>query len=159
MHERDRIGGDRADKALVDLGADDLADEGFAGEANEDRRAESPETREIPDAGVVLPRRLAEADSGIEQDAPERDAGARRQIERALEEAFDVVENVDRLVGLVAIVHDDDRRAGLGDRVRHRGIALQSPHIIDDAGAKLSRLARYSRLAGVDGDRRVDPPG
>ena len=80
----------------------------------------------------------------------------RREVERALEEALDVVENVDRWIRRFAVVHDDDGRAGLRDGVRHAGIALQSPDVVDDAGAEPRRLARDRRLAGVDGDRRVE---
>ena len=60
----------------------------------------STEAVEIPDAGVVLLARFAEADAGIEQDAAEGDAGAGRKVERALEEALDVVEDVDRRIRL-----------------------------------------------------------
>ena len=101
-------------------------------------------------------RRLAEADARIEQDAAERRARRSGQVERALEEPLDVVENVDRRIRLIAVVHDDDRRAGLGDRVRHAGIALQSPDVVDDAGAEPRRLARHRRLRGVDGDWRIE---
>ena len=59
----------------------------------------STEAIEIPDAGVVLLSRLAEADAGIEQNSAEGHAGARREVERALEEALDVVEDVDRRIG------------------------------------------------------------
>ncbi len=105
---------------------------------------------------MVLLRRLAEADAGIEQNAAERHAGRRREIERAFEEALDVVENVDRPVRPLAVVHDDDRRAGFGDRVRHARIALQSPDVVDDRGAEPRRLARHCGFAGVDGDGCVE---
>ena len=97
-HERNRVGGERAGETPVDLGADDPADERLARKPDEDRRAEAAEAIEVPDAGMVLLRRLAEADAGIEQNAAERHAGARGEIERALEEALDVVENVDRRI-------------------------------------------------------------
>ena len=115
----------------------------------------SAEAIEIPDAGMVLLPRLAEADARIEQDPAKGHASARREVERALEEALDVVEDVDRRIRLLPVVHDDDRRAGLRDGVRHAGIALQSPDVVDDAGAEPRRLARDRGLAGVDGDRRI----
>ena len=53
--------------------------------------------------------RLAEADAGIERDALARDAGARGNGERALEERRHVGDDVDCGIGALAIVHDDDR--------------------------------------------------
>ena len=94
---------------------------------------------------VLLPR-LAEADAGIEQDPAEGRAGRCRKVEGALEEALDVVEDVDRRIGLVPVVHDDDRRARLRHGVRHAGIALQAPDVVDDAGAEPRRLARHLAL-------------
>ena len=103
---------------------------------------------------VLLPG-LAEADSRIEQDPAERHAGAGGEVERAFEETLDIVENVDRRIRLIAVVHDDQGRAGLGDGVGHAGIALQAPDIVDDTGAEPRRLARNRRLGCVDRDRRV----
>ena len=50
----------------------------------------------------------------------------------------------------LAIVHDDDRRAVLGDDARHVGIALQAPHVIDDGRAGLERPARHGGFARID---------
>ena len=154
-HERDRVGGERAGETPIDLGVNDAADERLAREPDQDRRAKATEAIEIPDAGMVLLPRLAEADARIEQDPAKGHASAGSEVERALEEALDVIEDVDRRIRLLAVVHDDDRRAGLRDGVRHAGIALQSPDVVDDASAEPRRLARDRRLAGVDGDRRV----
>src|ERR1700733_2135083 len=139
-HERNRAGGERAGKPPIHLGVNDPADERLAGEPDQDRRPKSSEAIEIPDAGMVLLSCLAKADAGIEEDPAKGYASAGRESERALEEALDVVENVERRILLLAVVHDDDRRAGLRDGVRHAGIALQAPNIVDDAGAEPRRL-------------------
>ena len=154
-HERNRVGGKRAGETPIDLGVDDAADERFAGEPDQDRRPKASEAIEIPDAGMVLLPRLAEADAGIEQNSSKWRAGRCDKIERAFKEAFNVVENVDRRIRVFPVVHDDDRRAGLRDGVRHARIALQSPDVVDDACAEPRRLARHGRLAGVNGDRRI----
>ena len=90
------------------------------------------EAIEVPDAGMVLLRRLAEADARIEQNTAERHAGARGEVERAFEETLDIIENVDRRVRLLAVVHDDEGGAGIGYRIRHAGIALKAPDVVDD---------------------------
>ena len=90
-------------------------DEALARGADQERQAESSPGVEPGDAGEALLRRLAEADAGIEHDPVARNAGARGDLERALEERGDVGDDVDRRIGLVAIVHDDDGRAVFGD--------------------------------------------
>ncbi len=57
-----------------------------------------------------------------------------------------VGDDVDGRIGGLAIVHDDDGRAVLGDDARHVGIALQAPDIVDDGGAGLERPGRDARL-------------
>ena len=101
-------------------------------------------------------RVLPKPTPGSSRIRPNGDAGRRGKVERALKEALDVVENVDRRIRLLAVVHDDDRRPGLRDGVRHAGIALQSPDVVDEASAEPRRLARHRRLAGVNGDRRIE---
>ena len=155
-HERDRVGGERAGETPIDLGVNDPADERLAGQPDQDRRPKSPEAVEVPDAGMVLLPRLAKADARIEQNSAKGHAGAGREVERALEEALDVVEDVDRRIRRIPVVHDDDRRAGLRDGVRHARIALQAPDVVDDAGAEPRRFARHRGLAGVDRDRRIE---
>ena len=155
-HQRDHVRRQRADEALVRPPPDDPADERLPRETDEDRRAEPAEPIEIPDAGDILPGRLAEADAGVEQNAAERHAGPRGEPQRPLEEPVDVVENVEGGVGRLAVVHDDDARAGLGDHTGHAGVALQAPDVVDDAGAEPRRLAGHLGLARVHGDGRVE---
>ena len=102
-------------------------------------------------------RRLAEADAGIEHDAVAGDAGAFGERERAGEEGGDVGHDVDRRIGGLAVVHDDDRHGMPGDHGRHVGIALQAPHVVDDAGAGGERQLRHLRLHGVDRYRHPEP--
>ena len=45
----------------------------------------------------------------------------------------------------LAIVHHDHRHAVLGGDARHVGIALQSPHVVEDGGAGLERVGRDLR--------------
>ena len=44
-------------------------------------------------------------------------------------------------IGALAIMHDNDRNSMVGDHVRHIGIALQTPDVIDDRGAGRKRPA------------------
>src|SRR5208337_3572759 len=117
---------------------------------------EPAETVEIRDAGAVLLRRLAEANARIDEDTAERNARSGGEPQGALEKALDIVEDVDGGVRPLAIVHDDDGRAGLGDDVGHGGVALQTPDIVDDRGAEAGGLPRHRRLHGVDRNGRVD---
>ena len=130
------------------IGSDGVTrmDEALARSADQERQAEAAPGVEPGDAGHALLRRLAEADAGIEHDALARDAGARGDFERAREERGHVGDDVDRRIGALAIVHDDDRRAALGDDARHVGIALQAPDVVDDRGAQLERPGGDRRL-------------
>ena len=104
---------------------------------------------------MVLLSRLAEADARIEHDPAKGHASARGEVERALKEALDIIENVDRRIGRIPVVHDDDRRASLRHGVRHVGIALQAPNVVDHS-SEPRRLARDRRLACVNRDRRIE---
>ena len=70
--------------------------------------------------------------------------------------SVDVGDDVDRRIGGVAIVHDDDRRAVFGDDARHVGVALQAPHVVDDRGARIERPGRNRGLHRIDRDRNAD---
>ena len=104
----------------------------------------------------VLARRLAEADPGIEDDNVLGNAGFRGERKRTIEEAPHVRKNIGSLVLLRPIVHDDDGRLRLGNRVRHARVLLQAPNVIDDGRADLDRSHRNRGLAGIDGDRHVE---
>ena len=103
---------------------------------------------------VLLPR-LAEANARIEQNAAERHASARGEVEGALEETLDIIENVDRGIRAVAVVHGDEGGAGFRHGIRHIRIALKPPDVVDDASAEPRRLTRHRRLRSIDGDRGV----
>ena len=111
--------------------------------------------------------RLAEADAGIEHDAVARNAGALGDTERAGEEPVDVGHDVDRRIGALAVVHDDDRHGVPGHDAGHVGIALQTPHVVDDAGARRERQLRdRAFMVSIDtaprarhrGQHRLEPP-
>ena len=85
-----------------------------------------------------------------------RDAGARRDLERAGEERHHVGHDVDAGIGVVAVVHHDDRHAVLGGHARHVRIALQAPDVVDDRGALVERPGGDLRLDGVDRDRQAE---
>ncbi len=108
------------------------------------------------DAGDALFRRLAEADAGIEDYALAGDAGARRNIERAVEEGRHVGNDVDGRIRGLAVVHDSDRHATLGDEVRHVGIALQPPHVIDDRRTLIERPGGDGGFERIDRDRDAE---
>ena len=70
-------------------------DETLARGADQKRQAEPFEFGQLGNAQQALLRRLAEADAGIEHDAVARDAGARGNLQRALEERRHVGDDVD----------------------------------------------------------------
>ena len=111
----DEMRGDRAAQALVGRSGRNLVDEALARGAEQERQAERLELAEPRDRDEALLRRLAEADAGIEHDVLARDAGARGDLERAREERRDIGHDVDRGIGGLAVVHDDDRHGVLGD--------------------------------------------
>src|ERR1700692_4432035 len=89
-------------------------DEALARGAEEERQAKPAEPFEPGDRLHALLRRLAEADAGIEHDAVAPDAGARGDVERACEEALHLRHDVERRIGALAVVYDDDRTAASG---------------------------------------------
>ena len=88
-----------------------------------------------------------------------RDAGACRDVERTGEERRDVGHDVDRGIGGLAVVHDDDRHAVVGDHARHVGVALQAPDVVDDGRAGAERPAGHFGLHGVDRYRHAERHG
>ena len=60
------------------------------------------------------------------------------------------------VIDAVAIVHQNHCCAGFGDRVGHGGIFLQSPNIVDHAGAEFCCAARDLGFGRVDRKRNVD---
>ena len=64
--------GQRADKAVPNFPAQQLADESLARNAEANRPAELPQTVQVREQLQVMPARLAEADAGIENNAVRR---------------------------------------------------------------------------------------
>src|SRR5215475_14807006 len=131
----------------------DGIDETLARSADQERQAEHLQAVEPRDRHHALFRRLAETDAGIEHDEVARNAGARRDGERAFEEGGDVGHDVDERVDDIAVVHDNDRRPVARDDAGHLGIALQTPDIVDDGGATVECPGCDHRLHGVDRNR------
>ena len=75
---------------------------------------------------------------------------------RLLEEPLHVGHDVEVAIDGLAIMHDDDGGAGLGHGVRHGGILLKTPDIVDDRGAGLDRKACDARLRRIDRGRAID---
>ena len=135
----------------------DAVDEALARQAHEQRQAEFAQLGKPRDHRDALLRGLAEADAGIEHDALARDAGARRDVERAREERLHVGHDVERRIDGLAVVHHDHRHAVLGGDACHVGIALQAPDVVEDRGAPFERPGRDLGLDGVDRDRQAEP--
>ena len=68
------------------------------------------------EAGDALFRRFAEADAWVEHDLVLRDAGARGNFQRTVEEGDHVGDDIDTSVGAVTVMHDDHRHATFGDQ-------------------------------------------
>lgn len=75
-----------------------------------------------------------------------------------VEKAAHIRDDVEAGIDAVAIVHQHRRRAGFGDYISHSGIALQSPNIIDDAGAEFRRTAGDFSLGRINRKRKIDGP-
>ena len=98
-------------------------------------------------------RRLAEADTGIEHDPVMGNAGAPGDFERTREEIRHVGDDVDRRIGGIAVVHDNDGYAVRGNDARHVGVALQAPHVVDDCRAGFQRPSRNGGFHRIDRHR------
>ena len=111
-------------------------DEALARGADQERQAERLELRQPGDA------RPCSAPASCRSRCRDRARSCRARcrpvgdVERAGEEGLDVGHDVDRGIGGVAVVHDHDRHAVLGDDARHVGIALQAPDVVDDGRAR-----------------------
>src|SRR6202040_3301267 len=81
--DREQMGGDRSAQALVRRGGGYRVDEALARSADEKRKPERLELGKARDGRQALFRRLAEADAWVEHDVLPRNAGARRDVERA----------------------------------------------------------------------------
>src|SRR5580658_10323512 len=82
----------------------DRIDESLARSADQKRQIETAPLMKPGDTGEALLGRLAEANTGIEHDLIASDARLPRDFERAREELRDVGDDIDRRVGMVAIV-------------------------------------------------------
>ncbi len=133
--DAEHVGGDGAGQALLGLGGDHLADQRLARGAEQQREAEPADFAKPGQRRQILLERLAEADAGVEHDAVGADAGFRRALQRVLEEADDVGDDVDRAVDHRAVVHDDDTGIVGGRDMRHIRIAQQAPDIVEDRRA------------------------
>src|SRR5208283_2839517 len=134
----DDVGGERPDEAPVDPLAGKIAKDRLAGDADEHRETEASQLWYGSERSVILRARLAKTDARIEKDEALCDAGAACRLERALEKAQHLVDDVDSLFRHFAIVHDHDERPGVSNDSRHRRVALQSPDVVDhqDAGGQ-----------------------
>src|ERR1700733_7523825 len=131
-------------------------DEALARSTDQKRQIETAPLMKPGDTGKALLWRLAEADAGIEHDPIASDARLPGDFERAREELRNVGDDIDRGVGGVAIVHDDDGGAVFGDNARHVGIALEAPNVVDDGGSGFKRPGGHGSFDRVDRNRNAD---
>ena len=130
-------------------------DETLAGGTDHERQPESLRGVETGDAGEALLRGLAEAHPPIEHD-PVAAIPARAAIPiGAFEERADVGDDVDRRIGFVAIVHDDDGRAMFGDGAAIR-IALRPHMLFMIAAPRIERPRATDRLQRIDRNRNSE---
>src|ERR1700761_6910355 len=111
--------------------------------ADQERQIEAAPSVETRQTGDTLLCRFAEADAGIEHDLIMADAGGPGDFERAREELRYFGDDVEGRISGLAIVHDNDRRAVLGNDSRHVRIALQTPDVVDDARPGFERPGRH----------------
>src|SRR5207245_8739934 len=136
---RQQMSGDRAAETLMRLRGRHRADEAFARGTDQQWQSERLQLSEPRQCGHALLGRLAEADTGIEDNFVRRNSGAGSNVERSCKEIGDVLHDVDSRIGTLAVMHDDDGRAALGDEASHAGIALQAPDIVGDGGTLMER--------------------
>ena len=146
---------DRAEEPVhrLGLGIVQASEEGFARDADEDGKAEGHDLGQAPQGFEVLRPTLAEADTGIEHDVAVAQAGGPRDGQRALEEAQHVGDDVEGRIDGLAVVHDHHGRAVIGGDPGDIGLALQTPDVVDHAGAGLQRHPGGRGLVGVHRDR------
>ena len=103
---------------------------------------------------VLLPR-LAKADAGIKQDAAKRYAGARREIERALKKALDIVEDVERriLLSRLCMMTTAEPVSATTSAIPGSRCRPQTS-LMTQAPSRAASRATF-RLARVDGERGV----
>ena len=114
------------------------------------------EVGEPRQANDALFRRLAEADTGIEHDLVACDAGALGDADRTGKEGVDIGHDIERRIGALAVMHDNDRHAAPRHQRRHVRIALQAPDVVDDGRAGIECPGGDRRLDGVDGHRAAE---
>jgi hypothetical protein len=118
--------------------------------------------RKVLQQAQVMRLRLAEADAGIDDDAPARDAKGDERLDPLPEPVKDIERHivVARItlhgLGAALRVHDADRQGVFGGKGGESGIKGEASHIVDEVGTDARGLLRHGGLAGVDGDGRRD---
>src|SRR5439155_19618084 len=102
---RQQMRGNRAAKALMRLRRRHRADEALARGADQQWKSERLQLAEPRQRGHALLGRFAEADAGIEDNFFRRNSGAGSDVERTRKEGSDVLHDVDRWIGAIAVMH------------------------------------------------------
>ena len=152
-----KMRGERAAEPSVGLGRRDRMDEALARSADQERQAEAAPVRRAARC------RSCSAPASCRSRCRDRARCARARCRRApamsSERAKNAVTSATMSIAgsaRVAIVHDDDRRAVLGDDARHVGVALQAPDVVDDRRALLERPGGDRGLERIDRDRDAE---
>src|SRR6476620_3160482 len=126
--QRQRVGGDRAAEPVTDLAARELAEEALAGGTDHDRPAELAQLADSPQELEVVLDGLAEADPGIDPDAPLPAALRVGELDPLSQEALDVVDDVTVPRSLLhrawraLHVHEHEAATALGAQRRELGL-------------------------------------
>lgn len=152
----ERDGGPVAVGDIVEVG--EAGEHGLAGNANEEGAVGDAEAWQVAEELKVVFEGLAEAESGVEDDACGVDAGVGEDVEPAFEEGTDFGDDV--VVSGVLLhggggashVHDDEASGGFGGELDHAGIATEAGDVVDDVGSGGECGTGDGGFHGVDGE-------
>ncbi len=146
-------------------GGDGLAEEAFAGEADEERAVKLAEPAKAGEQDEVFMAALAEAEAGVQDDALGGDAGGLGDGEGFAEAGKDGRKDLiaghgalgEPLAGAAAGVHEDEAAAGLRGDGGHVGVPAEAGDVVDDLSTGASGEAGGVGVVGVDGEDGMGP--
>ena len=149
QHSRDHRGG-RALEPLRHRQIEQLADEGFARGADQDRMPQLLELREPAQDLPVLVRGLAKPDAGIDDHLLLRHAGRDCAGGRRTQESLDLIHQVAGIFSAVLVVHHDQAASMPTGELGEGRSARQTPHVVQDRGAHSDSDLRHLLLVCVE---------
>ncbi len=137
--------------------AGESAEEGFAGDADEQGAGTDAEGGQMTQEREVVFEVFAEAEAGIQRDAPKVDPGFLDGLEAALEVVAHVLHDVVIMrvllhgLGAALHVHDHETSGGFGGDLEHAGVAIETGDVIDDVGSGGEGGTGDLGFHGIDG--------